>query len=45
MTIRAFTTLCAALGFLAACETVEGAGQDIQSAGAAITGTAQEAQR
>lgn len=45
MTIRALTTLFAALGFLAACETVEGAGQDIQNAGRTITGTAQQAQR
>ncbi len=29
---------------LAACETVEGAGQDIQSAGAAISQESQEAQ-
>jgi predicted small secreted protein len=45
MTIRAFTTLFAALALLAACETIEGAGQDIQTAGRTITGTAQQAQR
>lgn len=32
-------------GALAACETVEGAGRDIQSAGEAVTDTSQEAQR
>ncbi len=29
---------------LAACETVEGAGRDLQRAGSAVTGEAQEAQ-
>lgn len=32
------------LSALAACETVEGAGRDLQTAGAAVTDTAQEAQ-
>ena len=32
-----------ALLLLAACETVEGAGRDLQTAGAAITGEAQQA--
>jgi entericidin B len=31
------------LGLLAACETVEGAGQDIESAGQAISNEAREA--
>jgi entericidin B len=34
-----------AAGALAACQTVEGAGRDIQAAGSAITETSQEAQR
>lgn len=33
-----------ALGLLAACETVEGAGRDLQDAGASITEEAQKAQ-
>lgn len=33
-----------ALMGLAACQTVEGAGRDLQSAGEAVTDTAQEAQ-
>lgn len=33
-----------ALGFLAACETVEGFGRDVSSAGSEITEEAQEAQ-
>lgn len=32
-------------GALAACETVEGAGRDLQSAGTAVTTTSQEAQQ
>lgn len=45
MTTKTFSAI-AALMFLglSACETVEGAGRDIQSAGAAVTDTAQEAQ-
>ncbi len=34
-----------AAGALAACETVEGAGRDIQTVGASVTETSQEAQR
>ncbi len=34
-----------AAGALAACQTVEGAGRDLQSAGQAVTETSQEAQR
>jgi entericidin B len=33
-----------ALGLLAACNTVSGAGQDVEAAGSAITGEAEEAQ-
>ncbi|MFD1511474.1 entericidin A/B family lipoprotein [Lacimonas salitolerans] len=33
-----------ALGFLAACETVDGAGEDIQSTGQAISEASQDAQ-
>lgn len=32
-------------GALAACQTVEGAGRDLQSAGEAVTTTSQEAQQ
>ncbi|WP_110570879.1 entericidin A/B family lipoprotein [Yoonia vestfoldensis] len=32
-------------GALAACETIEGAGRDIQTAGETVTETSQEAQR
>ncbi|MBR2573193.1 MAG: entericidin A/B family lipoprotein [Loktanella sp.] len=39
-----FLALLAA-GALAACETVEGAGRDIQTAGQSVTETSQEAQR
>ncbi|MFN3662944.1 entericidin A/B family lipoprotein [Yoonia sp.] len=39
-----FLALLAA-GALAACETVEGAGRDIQTAGQVVTDTSQEAQR
>lgn len=42
-TIFSSLTLIAVLG-LAACETVEGAGQDIESAGQAISQEAREAQ-
>ena len=47
MTTRIATrtaTVFAALLALAACETVEGAGQDIENAGQAIEGEAQETQ-
>jgi predicted small secreted protein len=37
--------LLLALGTLAACNTVSGAGQDLQAAGSAVTGEAEEAQR
>lgn len=40
---RYMLTLLAALA-LAACETVEGAGQDISTAGNAVTDTAQDVQ-
>ena len=39
-----FLALLAA-GALAACETVEGAGRDIQTAGQVVTDTSQEAQQ
>lgn len=38
------TLVILSLLILAACETVEGAGRDIESAGAAITDEAQEVQ-
>lgn len=42
----AFVRICAALGLvaLAACETVEGFGQDIQSGGEAIEEASEDAQ-
>lgn len=39
-----FLALLAA-GALAACETVEGAGRDLQTVGESVTETSQEAQR
>jgi predicted small secreted protein len=39
-----FASICAVL-LLAGCETIEGAGRDVQAAGEAVTGTAQEAQQ
>jgi predicted small secreted protein len=41
-TWRAFAALLLAAGFLAACNTVEGAGRDVSSAGNAIEGTAKD---
>jgi entericidin B len=38
------TSVCAML-LLAACETIEGAGRDVQTAGEAITDTSQEVQQ
>jgi entericidin B len=32
------------MGVLAACETIEGAGRDIEDAGQAVTGASQDAQ-
>lgn len=40
----AFVAAFLGLALLSACETVEGAGRDLQSAGAAITEEAQDAQ-
>lgn len=42
--IRRPAILLAALLALAACETVEGAGQDLQHAGAAVSAEARKAQ-
>jgi predicted small secreted protein len=41
-TWRAFAALLLAAGFLAACNTVEGAGRDVSSAGNAIERTAKD---
>jgi predicted small secreted protein len=41
MTIRLFCTLCAFLA-LAACNTMEGMGEDVSTAGQSITGTAND---
>lgn len=42
---RTSLTLCAlALAALAACETIEGAGRDLETAGEAISSEAQEVQ-
>ncbi|SPH23657.1 hypothetical protein DEA8626_02723 [Defluviimonas aquaemixtae] len=42
---NAFSALVVLSAFvLSACETVEGAGRDIESAGEAVTGAAQDAQ-
>lgn len=46
--MQRFTTILTALFFAAtitACNTVRGAGEDIESGGAAISNTAEEAQR
>ena len=43
LTFIAFAALIGATSFLAACNTVEGAGRDVQSAGQAVEQTAQEA--
>jgi entericidin B len=37
-------SICAVL-LLAGCETIQGAGRDVQSAGQTITGTSQEVQQ
>lgn len=42
--VTAFAIAALTLFGLAACETVEGAGQDIQQAGATISSTARDAQ-
>jgi len=44
--LRYFTPVMTlfALGFLAACETVEGAGEDIQTAGQEISQAAEESE-
>lgn len=43
MTARIATALFASLIFLSACNTIEGAGRDIEATGDAIEGTAQDA--
>jgi predicted small secreted protein len=43
MTTRLFWALCAVLA-LAACNTMEGMGRDVSTAGQTITGTADDAQ-
>ena len=42
--VLALTALLLGIVMLAACNTIEGAGQDIEAAGAAISGTAQDVQ-
>lgn len=45
MTRKAYLAIAALMFMgLSACETVEGAGRDIQTAGEAVTDTAQDAQ-
>jgi entericidin B len=44
MTTRLLALLGAVL-MLAGCETIKGAGRDVQTAGQVITGTAQEVER
>ena len=44
MTVKTFAALVSGFLLLSACETVEGAGQDISTAGQTITGSAQEVQ-
>ncbi len=41
MATRLVAVICAAL-MLGGCETIKGAGRDVQTAGQVITGTAQE---
>jgi predicted small secreted protein len=43
MTWKIVACLCAVM-LLTACETIQGAGRDVQTAGQAITGTSQEVQ-
>ena len=43
--LRLILCLIACVPLLAACETVEGAGRDLQTAGATVTDTAQDAQQ
>ena len=43
LTFAMMAALIGAASFLAACNTVEGAGRDVQSAGQAVEQTAQEA--
>ena len=45
MNIIKVSVLIFGLGALAACETVQGAGQDISTAGNAITGASNEVQQ
>ena len=42
LSLIAFAALLGASSFLAACNTVEGAGRDVQSAGQAVEQTAHE---
>ena len=44
MTLKTCAALLSSLFLLAACETVEGAGQDLSMAGDNLTDTAQEVQ-
>lgn len=44
MTLKTCAALLSSLLLLAACETIEGAGQDISTAGENLTDTAQEVQ-
>jgi entericidin B len=44
MTTRLLALLCAVM-LLGGCETIKGAGRDVQTAGQVITGTAQEVER
>jgi predicted small secreted protein len=43
MRYTSLVLLCGALSFLAACNTVEGVGEDVQSAGRAVERTADKA--
>jgi entericidin B len=44
MNTRLLAAICAVL-MLGGCETIKGAGRDVQTAGQVITGTAQEVER
>lgn len=44
-TVRLFLGLVVLVPLLAACETVEGMGRDMTTAGSAVTDTAQDAQQ
>ena len=41
--LMSFLTICTFSVFLHACNTIEGAGEDIEAGGEAISGTAQDA--